>query len=121
MSSSDKQHWYVAVLVFESIVDHKGDYTPKTDVQYRLIRAMDAEAAYRRALELGAAERCSYKNPYGETCTWKFAGLEDLQEVVEGTLGDGVEVYGFIEDGPAKRRVVQRKQLTAFLGRDGAV
>ncbi len=113
MNSPLGLRWYVAVLVLESsIVEGWSD--PSVDVQYRLIRAPDAETAYERALALGREEELSYENPYRQTCVWTFKGLEDLQEVIEDELADGVEVYGFIEDGASVDRVVPKEQLTVF-------
>ncbi len=37
---------------------------PSVDVQFRLIRAPHAEAAYERALILGRQDEHSYENPY---------------------------------------------------------
>ena len=92
-------HWHIAVLVLESsIVDGPSD--PSVDVQFRLIRAPDAEAAYDRALALGRKAEHSYENPYGQTCVWTFKGLKDLQEI--------------IEDGVAEDHVVPKERLTAF-------
>ncbi len=50
-------------------------------MQYRLVRAADAETAYERALALGRRGQHSYENCNGDTCEWMFAGLEDLREV----------------------------------------
>jgi hypothetical protein len=113
MKSPLELHWYVAVLVLESSLEEAWS-DPSVDVQYRLIRAPDAETAYARALALGREKEMSYENPYGQTCVWSFKGLEDLQEVIEDELADGVEVYGFIEHGAAEDRVVPKEQLTVF-------
>ena len=112
-----RQHWFVAILLYESSIEGANDVEPSTEVSYRLIRASDVDGAYRRAVELGHQEQTSYLNSDGETCTWRFLGLEDLQEVSDETLEDGTEVYGFIEKGPASRRVVPMDKLTAFVGR----
>ena len=115
------EQWFVAILVFESrIVEDPTDYEPKVDVQYRLVRAVDAESAYARALALGRREQHSYKNPDGETCEWVFAGLQDLRWVDDQELGHGAQVYGFIEDGVASECVVAKDQLTEFRGRSAA-
>jgi hypothetical protein len=106
-------NWYVAVLVLESsILEAWSDHS--VDLQFRLIRARDAEAAYERAMELGRKEELSYENPYGQTCVWSFKGLKDLQEILEDDLADGVEVYGFIEPGVAEDHVMPREQLPIF-------
>ncbi len=109
--------WFVAVLVFESHLDGDPDYEPMVDLQYRLVRAADAESAYTRALDFGEAGQHSYRNPLGETCAWRFAGLRDLQEVEDEALRDGSEVYGFIRDGSAAEWVEPKASLTTFLGR----
>jgi hypothetical protein len=114
MASSLEMHWFVAVLVFESGIDG-GWADPSVDVQFRLVRAADPEAAYKRALALGRDGEQGYENPYGQTCTWSFKGLKDLQEVDEDELADGVEVYGFIRGGSAEEHVIPKEQLTAFL------
>ncbi|HYE19596.1 MAG TPA: DUF4288 domain-containing protein [Tepidisphaeraceae bacterium] len=111
--------WYVAILVLESRVGGRAaaDEPPSVDVQYRLVRAPDAEAAYRRAVELGAAAEQSYANTDGDPVSWRFAGLQDLRWVDDQALGDGAEVYAFIEDGSAADRVMPKERLTEFRGR----
>jgi hypothetical protein len=110
-----EMHWYVAVLVLESsIVEEWSD--PSVDVQFRLIHAPDAEAAYERALALGREAELSYETSEGLTCVWTFKGLKDLQKVIEDDLADGVEIYGFIEDGSPEDHVVPKEYLTTFLG-----
>jgi hypothetical protein len=107
-------HWFVAVLIFESSIEDAWSDS-SVDIQFRLIRAADADQAYERAHYLGQAEESAYENPYGQTCVWSFKGLKDLQEVLDDELADGVEVYGVIEPGTARDHVVEKDQLTAFL------
>jgi hypothetical protein len=122
MASTAKDRWFIAVLVLESGIAGEArsapgeGYEPSVDFQFRLIRATDLESAYERALVIGKKAEHGYENPYGETCTWSFKGLKDLQEVMDGEIGDGVEVYGFITDGKAEDHVVSRERLTGFLG-----
>jgi hypothetical protein len=112
------EQWFIAVLVFESrIVEDPADDDASVDVQYRLVRAVDAESAYERALALGKRQQHSYKNRDGNTCEWVFAGLEDLRVVDDQELGHGAEVYGFIEEGVASERVVPKEELSEFRGR----
>ena len=116
MDKPPDRPWYVAVLVFESsLVEVWHD--PSIDVQYRLVRANDADQAYDRALILGEEGEHSYENPDGQTCVWSFRGLADLQVVMSRSLEDGLEIYGFIEDGSAEDQVVSKDELTVFRGR----
>src|SRR4051794_23512041 len=98
METVPTEQWFIAILVFESrVVENAADDDTSVDVQYRLIRAVNAECAYERALALGKRVQHSYKNCDGNTCEWVFAGLEDLRAVDDQELGHGAEVYGFIE------------------------
>jgi hypothetical protein len=121
VETTPTEQWFIAVLVFESrIVEDPADADASVDVQYRLVRAVDAESAYERAMALGKRERVSYENADGNTCEWVFAGLEDLRLVDDQELGHGAEVYGFIEKGSAFERVVPKEELSEFRGRPAA-
>ncbi len=120
METTPTEQWFVAVLVFESRIVGTPDDDARVDVQYRLIRAVDAGSAYERAMALGKRERVSYENADGNTCEWVFAGLEDLRLVDDQELGHGSEVYGFIEKGAAADRVLPKDELTEFRGRPAA-
>jgi len=110
-----EERWFVAVLVFESVLAKGDNSDSSVDVQFRLIRAVDAESAYQRALALGRRDEHSYATDQGDTCTWRFAGLQDLNVIEDAELGHGTELYGLIEDGRAADRVVEKRDLTAFL------
>ena len=114
MIDSKTQKWYVAVLVVASHVDDGADDSPLIDLQYKLIRAADHEAAYRRALELGAAEALSYKNADGASVSWEFAGLHDLREVLDVELRDGVEVFNVLERAAPETFIHPKEELEAF-------
>jgi hypothetical protein len=121
VETAPTEQWFIAVLVFESrVVEDPTDDDASVDVQYRLVRAVDPESAYERALALGKREQHSYRNCDGNTCEWFFAGLEDLRVVDDQKLGHGAEVYGFIEKGSASERVVPKDELTEFRARPAA-
>ena len=111
MDADPADFWFVAVLVYESRIVGATDFEPSVDVQFRLIRAADAEAAHAAALDLGERERTSYLNPAGETCEWRFAGLEDLRRVDDERLEHGTEVYGFTEGGLSADQVLPKNRL----------
>jgi Domain of unknown function (DUF4288) len=123
MITSPKENWFVAVLVFESGIRGENNdlqdeaFKPLVDLQFRLVRASDPTTAYERALVIGKRAEHAYENTYGETCSWAFKGLKDLQEVKGDEPGDGVEVYGLITDGTAENHVVAKDRLTGLLGR----
>ena len=106
--------WYVAVLVVESAVDDGVAREPLVDLQYRLVRAANPEAAHRRALELGREAEHSYQNAGGANVTWTCVGLHDLCEVFARDLVDGVEVYSRLVRSDASLHVVPKERLSIF-------
>jgi hypothetical protein len=114
MTDSKAKKWYVAVLVVASRVDDGTEDGPLVDLQYKLIHAADHEAAYRRALELGAAAAHSYKNADAASVSWEFAGLNDLREVLDVELRDGVEVFHVLERAAPETFIHSKEELEAF-------
>jgi hypothetical protein len=88
----DTERWYIAVLVVASQVD--GDSAESLlDLQLRLIRAVDDEQAYQRAIEIGEQATHSYSNADGAVVSWRCLGLNDLRALLEQELAHGVEVF----------------------------
>ena len=112
--NASREQWYAAVLVVEARTGAAWDAEVLLDHQVRLIRAVDAEQAYARALALGAAQARSYRNPDGDEVVWRFAGLADLAELAEPHLADGTEVYAWRSEGEAASAVVPKERLTVF-------
>jgi len=106
--------WYVAVLVVRARVGDGRQDEPWTDHQIRLIRAVGAEAAYTRALALGAEAEHSYANGAGATVRWEFRGLADLDEIDAATLTDGLEIYSWRQRGEADELIPPKEKLAVF-------
>ena len=71
--------WYVAKLVLQCRVGD-GDMGPWTcDEQVRVIKATDDDHAYEKAIGLGKEEEHTYSNVDGETVSWTFIGLSNLE------------------------------------------
>jgi hypothetical protein len=108
-----REKWYLAVLVVASRVDDGQEQSRLTEFQYKLISAADPEAAYRRALQLGAEETHDYENDEGHRVYWEFAGLHDLHEIESEHLGDGVEVYYQMDRSDPREWVRPKEELLA--------
>ena len=106
--------WFVGVLGVRSRVNDGAVAAPLVDLQYRVIHAVDLEAAYTRALELGRQAGQSYRNAAGAEVTWEFVGLHDLREVDDHELSDGSEVYSHIVHGDPNGYVLPKEKLSAF-------
>jgi hypothetical protein len=112
--SPPAKKWYLAILVVASRVDDEVDRAPLIDMQYKLIHAIDADAAYLRAVELGARENHDYKNDAGAQVQWEFVGLNDLCEIEDDDLDDGVEVYSQMSETDPREWVRPKEELQVF-------
>ena len=108
------RRWFVAVLVVRSSVSGPAANRPLIDLQYRIIRAGDAEEAYARALALGEQESRAYRNEAGEEVRWEFAGLHDLHAVEDERLSDGAEVYSRLVRDDPQNLVHPKERLSVF-------
>jgi hypothetical protein len=80
----------------------------------RLIRAGSPAEAYAVATDVGAAAEHSYSNESGEEVAWRFRGLSDLIEVMDGAPRHGAEVYSLRSEQPVALLVRPREELTVF-------
>jgi hypothetical protein len=106
--------WYMAVLVRGAHVNGVLDDDRLGDLLYRLVQADDADSAYARALELGAAARETYEDDDGTTVTLAFLGLADLTEIGADELGHGTEVYSQLLPRDPLEMVVEKEELTIY-------
>ena len=114
MEANQHLRWYVAVLVVRARVGGEWQDEYLVDHQVRLLHAADPEAAYDRALALGAGEEHSYRNGDGALVCWEFCGLADLDEVQASELGDGVEVYSWRSKGKPEEAILPKEKLAVF-------
>jgi hypothetical protein len=109
-----KRKWYIAVLVVASRVEDGRVAGSLVDLQYKLIRATDHEAAYLRALELGTSEVLSYESVAGANVHWEFVGLHDLREIEAPRLRDGIELYSRMLRADSQELARPKHELTAY-------
>ncbi|HEX4439581.1 MAG TPA: DUF4288 domain-containing protein [Thermoanaerobaculia bacterium] len=105
--------WYTAVLVRAEDSGEPLEKSRVGDFLYRLIEAADAEAAYSRALELGAAATEPFTDEDGVTTTFRFVGLAGLMELA-GPPADGSEIYSQLIQGAPLRSIVRKDELAVF-------
>lgn len=114
MPGKSSPRWYVAVLVVQSRVGEAPSAERLVDLQYKLVRAADAEGAYEQALELGKLEATSYKNSEGQEVRWEFAGLYDLYEIDDDKLEHGTEIYSNLLRRDPDDLVMPKDRLSVF-------
>jgi Domain of unknown function (DUF4288) len=107
---------FVAVLVLQSRVANR-DADIIVDHQVRIIHAPNRQEAYARAMRLGNDENATIKDQAGETVTWEFLGLTELDHVDERQLQNGGEVLSWRTRGPGAEFVRKRSELAVFAER----
>ena len=105
--------WYTAVLVRGEEVDGEPGPPRRGDALYKLVEAPDAESAYARAVEIGAAATEPYTDSDGASGTFRFLGLAELVEL-PGAPGDGAEVYSRFVATPPEPMLRDKEDLAVF-------
>lgn len=91
---TDSPIWFIARLLFKA--DIKSRLRRKKllcEESFILISARTESEARLKARKFAKASQHSYRNVYKEKVSWKFVGLQELQQIISEKLGDGVEVY----------------------------
>lgn len=109
-----KSRWYVATLIMRTVINARPSDTPACDEQVRVLRASSADEAYEKAVELGRMEEHAYENTYGETVSWEFAGLVDLDEISARVIRDGTEIKSRIFEHRSPETLVSSKEQLAI-------
>jgi len=83
--------WCVTLIVCSSVKDDEtGMYL--CDEQIHLVKAVDSKSAYLKAMQIGREQEHSYESIDGHQVTWKFIGLQGLEEISDTDIVDGVEI-----------------------------
>lgn len=85
--------WYGAKILLNSFHNPNRKIIIMRDESIRLISAPSSEEAEKLAIELGKTLEHSYQNNDGETIYWGFDSVLEIQEICEGTLEHGVEIF----------------------------
>lgn len=110
--------WYVATLIIRSKVDNQSTGPWTCQEQIRIIEAPNEDEAYRKSIKLGQGEEHSYRNVYGELVYWEFIGLEDLEELSDEEIQDGMEIRcRFLEKEDPASLVNEKEGLTVYKSR----
>jgi uncharacterized protein (UPF0548 family) len=110
-----KPSWYVATVVIQCIIEGHSSGPWTCDEQIRVLRALDDDSAYEKALQLGKGEEHSYENADGQIVSWKFVGISDLEVISSASIKDGTEIktHLFKSQEPSEL-VLPKDQLTVF-------
>ena len=88
--------WFAAKLLFESSVrDDDGRVLQQELI--RLIQANDQSQAQSKGNDLGTSEEHQYPNEQGETVSWQFVCVLEIQDLCEDNVFDGMEVFSTLK------------------------
>lgn len=109
--------WFVATIILKCKVAGEpvteGEWT--CIQQIHVIRAVNREVAYEKALEIGKAEGTSYLNDQGQLVRWEFVGLENVEELQSQVIRDGTEIWGRVfNTNDPEALVVEKEGLAIF-------
>jgi hypothetical protein len=78
-------NWYISKLVFEIVV--AGLPQRQCDIQYRLVKARNADEALELTFTLAQTEEAVFVNVYGQTVRCNFAGVAAIHPLDEPSHG----------------------------------
>jgi hypothetical protein len=109
--------WYVATIILKcQIAGESSSSGVWTCIQQiHLLRASQRNEAYDKALALGKSEEHEYLNAEGQTVSWIFVGLENLEELTIESFQDGMEIWGRVFESNSPEALVTGKDgLTVY-------
>ena len=84
-----KKTLFFAIYIAQSSSDSL-DYKPLYAESFILIKAISLEQAQEIALNYTKQEECSFKNEKGETITWSFKEIIDVNNILSENLEEEV-------------------------------
>lgn len=85
--------WYSANFLFESRINGELIPEPLCEESIVVVEADNEETARADAFQIGKNMEHSYQNEQGETVSWHFVNLVELQDLSEKAIKSGIEVY----------------------------
>ena len=86
-------NWYAAKLIFESRIDATSKHDALWEESIRIFFASSEEDARSAALAAGKLAEHSYQNEVGETVSWHFREVQEIQDLCLSDLTSGAEVF----------------------------
>jgi len=87
--------WFLVKYIYQ-IISGSGNYNVQFDEQFRLIVASNASNALRKSEDMADGFQPPFKNCNGETVTWKFICVADMNEIQMPE--DGAEVMSILHE-----------------------
>lgn len=110
-------NWYVAEYVIA--VGVNGDEPHEYRIDNYVIKAVSADEAYRKAVELKSHLSRSYENEFGDMENHLCIGFHELDEHWDANNGDIIHINTIdllcVTGNPPKPRIKEKDELVLFL------
>ncbi len=97
-------NWYLVKLIY-SIDGFDNQMNAQFDEQLRLINAINEEAAYFKAKQMGKQFESTFSNENGNLLSFNFIDVSEVIKVEQ--LSDGIEIYSNTIETHDKRSFIQ--------------
>jgi hypothetical protein len=95
--------WYAVKLLLEANVSDDLPIEPLREESIRLIQANSHQEAETVARKFGLDLECNYANERGDQVEWKFVSVLEVQDLCEGELYSGMEVFSKLFRGKTEQ------------------
>ena len=113
----NKKVWFVSTIILKCEIEEEPSIPNEWTCiqQINILHAENREIAYDKAIMLGQSQETTYLNATGQQISWKFVGLENLEELSTKTIKDGTEIWGrVIHTNNPTSLVVNKNGLSVF-------
>lgn len=112
-----RKKWFVSTIILKCEIAGEPSIPNEWTCiqQINVLRAENRDIAYERAMMIGKSQEATYLNDIGQQISWKFVGLENLEELSNKVIKDGTEIWGrvFHTNNPTSL-VVDKNGLSVF-------
>lgn len=105
-------NWYLAKIIYK-IECTDGNYQSQFDEQYRIIEAIDALDAFKKANEIALLGEDEFLNEKKEIVHWKFSAITELNAISKPS--HGIEVYSTIIESDEVHEYPKKIQMKEFM------
>jgi hypothetical protein len=97
--------WFSVVLLFERLHAPKAaPHGPLWEEAIFLVRANGEQEARAKATSIGEAKQLNFHSLSGEMIEWRFAGIQEVYEILDEVPSDCSEVFSkFLTSPPSVR------------------
>jgi hypothetical protein len=112
-----RKKWFVTTIILKCEIAGEPSIPNEwiCTQQIYMLHAENRDSAYERALMIGRLQEAIYLNDNGQQVSWIFVGLENLEELDNKIIKDGIEIWGRVfHTSDPDSLVVDKNGLSVF-------